>query len=140
MTGNFEDGKTSKSDYADLAYRQPMKWKQDGEVADGSFTTGYNITGSEASVKWDDINSSTLVKDAETQKEDSSSTFAKIKEAVAFKNANPALISGTFENESSTGYKLKWKISKGEQTYHISIDFDNAKVEVSGSGNLSIDC
>ena len=140
MTGNFEDGKTSKSDYADLAYRQPMKWKQDGEVADGSFTTGYNITGSEASVKWDDINSSTLVKDAETQKEDSSSTFAKIKEAVAFKNANPALISGTFENESSTGYKLKWKISKGEQTYHISIDFDNAKVEVSGSGSLSIDC
>lgn len=140
MTGNFEDGKTSKSDYADLAYRQPMKWKQDGEAGDGSFTTGYNITGSEASVKWDDINSSTLVKDATAQVEDSSSTFAKIKEAVAFKNANPALISGTFENENSSKYNLKWKVSKGENTYHISIDFDEGKVAVTGSGTLSIDC
>ncbi len=140
MTGNFEDGKTSKSDYADLAYRQPMKWKQDGEVGDGSFTTGYNITGSKASVKWDDINSSTLVKDATTQVEDSSSTFAKIKEAVAFKNANPVLISGTFENENSSKYNLKWKVSKGENIYHISIDFDEGKVAVTGSGTLSIDC
>ncbi len=140
MTGNFEDGKTSKSDYADLAYRQPMKWKQDGEVGDGSFTTGYGITGSEASVKWDEVNSSTLVKDAETQVNDSSSTFAKIKEAVAFKNENPALISGTFENEASTGYRLNWKITKGEKTYHVSIDFDEGKVEITGSGNLSIEC
>ncbi len=140
MTGNFEDGKDSKSDYADLAYRQPMKWKQGGEVGDGSFTTGYNINGSDASVKWDQINASNLVKDAESQLDDSSSTFAKIKEAVAFKNANPALISGSFEDENSSKYVLKWKVSKGENTYHVSIDFDEGKVEVTGSANLSIDC
>lgn len=140
MTGNFEDGKTSTSDYADLAYRQPMKWKQDAQVGDGSYTTGYNITGSEASVKWDAINSSTLVEDAETQVVDSSSTYSKIKEAVAFKNANPELISGTFENDSSSGYKLKWKSTKGEKTYHVIIDFNEGKIDVTGSATLSIQC
>jgi glycosidase len=140
MTGNFEKEKDSTSDYADLAYRQPMKWKQDGQVNDGSFTTGYNITGSEASVEWDDINKSNAVKDAETQANDSNSIFAKIKQAIAFKNTNSALINGTFSDDGSTGYVLKWKIEKGDKTYHISIDFNNAIVNVTGSDTLTIEC
>ncbi len=140
MTGNFDEGKDANSDYADLAYRQPMKWKQGGEVGDGSFTTGYNITGSEASVKWDDINSSTLVADASTQQASSDSTFAKIKQAIAFKNANPGLTKGTFSDNGSSGYVLKWKVVNGSDTYNVSIDFNNATVSVSGSASLSIDC
>lgn len=140
MTGNFEDGKVATSDYADLAYRQPMKWKQDGTIGDGSFTTGYNITGSSASVKWDSVNRSNVVKDAATQVDDSSSTFAKIKEAIAFKNANPELIGGTFADDGSTGYQLKWVTTKGNKVYHVSIDFDTMKVSVSGSSMLTIDC
>ncbi len=140
MSGNFENGKDSTSDYADLAYRQPMKWKQDGKIGDGSFTTGYNITGSSASVAWDAINASSLVLDAETQVTDSSSTYSKIKEAINFKNSNPALISGTFSDDGSTGYNLKWKVSKGDKTYHVSIDFDNEKVTVTGSNSLTINC
>ena len=140
MTGNFDSGKDANSDYADLAYRQPMKWKQDGEVGDGSYTTGYNITGSEASVKWDSINASTLVGDAETQKASSSSTYAKIKQAIAFKNANPELTKGTFSNNNSSGYVLNWKVTSGSKTYNVSIDFNSAKVSVSGSASLSITC
>ncbi len=140
MSGNFESGKNSKSDYADLAYRQPMKWKQDGKVGDGSYTTGYNITGSSSSVKWDEINASSLVGDVISQEESESSTLAFIKKAIAFKNANPSLISGTFENDGSSGYTLKWKSSKGDKSYRISVDFVNNKVSVTGSDSLSITC
>ena len=139
MTGNFDSGKNSKSDYADLAYRQPMKWKQGGEAGDGSFTTGYNITGSEASVKWDDINASTLVGDAESQSKDASSTYSKIKQAIKFKNDNPSLISGAFSNNGSSGYTLKWK-SVGSKTYNVEINFDSCTVKVSGDATLSISC
>ncbi len=140
MSGNFEEGKDANSDYADLAYRQPMKWKQDGKVGDGSFTTGYSITGSEASVTWDEINASSLVEDADTQASSSSSTYAKIKRAIAFKNENPSLIGGAFSNDGSSGYVLKWKIEDGDKIYHVAIDFNEAKVAVSGSATLSIDC
>lgn len=138
MTGNFDSGKDSTSDYSDLAYRQPMKWKQGGVVGDDSFTTGYNITGSSATVKWDDINSSTLVKDASTQVEDSNSTYSIIKKAIEFKNNNPELISGTFSNDSSSGYVLKWKITKDSKEFHISIDFKNNSITITGSDTLTI--
>ena len=138
MTGNFNNGQTSTSDYADLAYRQPMKWKQDGVIGDGSFTTGYNITGSTASVKWDSINASSLVKDASTQVNDSTSTFSLLKKAIAFKNNNPELTTGTFTNNSSSGYNLKWKVVKNSKSYQISIDFTNEKVSITGSDTLSI--
>lgn len=138
MSGNFETGKDSTSDYSDLAYRQPMKWKQDGIVGDGSFTTGYNITGSSATVKWDNINSSTLVKDAVSQVEDSSSTYSIIKKAIKFKTNNPELISGTFSNDSSSGYVLKRKITKDSKEFHISIDFKNNNVNITGSDSLTI--
>ncbi len=140
MSGNFENGKNSDSDYADLAYRQPMKWKQGGTVGDGSFTTGYSITGSDASVKWDAINASDLVEDADTQKASSSSVYAKMKRAIAFKNANPVLTTGSFSNDSSNAYLLKWKVSGSGKTYNVSIDFKNNKVTVSGASSLSIDC
>jgi glycosidase len=37
MTGNFPSGTTSKTSYADLWYRQPMKWYQDGTAGDGHY-------------------------------------------------------------------------------------------------------
>ncbi len=140
MTGNFPTGKDSKSDYADLAYRQPMKWKQDGTIGDGSYTTGYNITGSSSSVKWDDINASALVPDVTAQSSSDTSTLSLIKKAIAFKNSNPSLISGTFSDDGSLGYILKWKSVKGDKTYHVSIDFNNNKIAVTGSDSLSITC
>ncbi len=138
MSGNFVSGKNSKSDYADLAYRQPMKWKQDGKVGDGSYTTGYNITGSSSSVYWDDINASELVGDVSSQEKSDSSTLSLIKQAIKFKNDNPELITGDFENDGSSGYKLKWKSTKGKKTYRICVSFDENEVSVTGSDTLSI--
>ena len=45
-----------------------MKWKHGGAVGDGSMTTGFSITGSGAAIKWDSMNASATVVDAETQK------------------------------------------------------------------------
>ena len=103
MTGNFPakdaDGKdfTSESAYADLYYRQPMKWKQGGIVGDGSMTTGYAVTGSGMDVKWDSMNASSTVPDATAQKADANSHFSVLSKFVKLKASTPALIRGSLE-------------------------------------------
>lgn len=137
MTGNFEDGKNSQSDYADLAYRQPMKWVQGGQKGDGSFTTSYSINGAAATVAWDEVNASSLVKSAEEQVASATSSYAKLSAVIAFKNAHPSLISGAFVNAGSLDYALKWQ-SKGSETFTITADFLNNRLSIAGDASLNL--
>ena len=107
MTGNLQ-GKKGTDSYADLAYRQPMKWKQDATLGDGSNTCGYSISGSGASVKWDNINSTSIVKDVETQVKDENSHYNVISKFANIKSSSSTLIKGNYsvtalEAGSSTG-------------------------------------
>ena len=140
MTGNFDAGKDAHSAYADLAYRQPMKWTNDGKVGDGSMTTGYGISGSEASVKWDSVNASSTVKSAEEQLSRNDSHFATISSFAKAKNANKALINGVYapyynDITDDDGKKsiLSFTRTLGDDSYRVVVNFGY------NSHNLSVD-
>ena len=135
MTGNFPSGKDSTSDYADLWWRQPMKWKQGAKVGDGSMTTGFSITGSGSSIVWDSVNASTTVKDATSQASDTNSEFSKLAKVIAYKNANPSMITGQLQNAGSSTTVLKFK--NGNIT--VTVDFSSNRVTATGgSGSLDV--
>ena len=135
MTGNFPSGQTSKSDYADLWWRQPMKWKQGGAVGDGSMTTGFSITGSGSTIVWDGVNSSTSVVDASTQANDNNSEFSKLAKVIAYKNANPSMITGSLSNAGSSSTVLKFR--NGSIT--VTVDFNSNTVSATGgNGSLNV--
>ena len=95
MSGNWQNGATTGTDsYADLSYRQPMKWVQDGEVGDGSFTTGYAVTGSGTKVQWDEINKTSAVTDVKNAT--SNAHFKGIRDFASLKSKTPALIRGSY--------------------------------------------
>lgn len=128
MSGNFQNGATKGTDdYADLSYRQPMKWKQDGQVNDGSFTTGFAITGSGASIKWDDINASSKVVDVANAS--SNEHFRAIRQFANLKGETPALIKGSYAaynwqvNGADADYVFNIGRSYGGETYNIIINF-----------------
>jgi len=135
MTGNFPSGKNSQSDYADLWWRQPMKWKQGGKAGDGSMTTGFSITGSGASIVWDGVNSSSTVVDATSQMNDNNSEYNKLAKIIAYKNNNPALITGTVSDAGSSEKVMKFK--NGAIT--ITVDFTSSRVTATGgTGSLDV--
>ena len=135
MTGNFPSGKDSKSDYADLWWRQPMKWKQGAKVGDGSMTTGFSITGSAASIVWDEVNKTSTVVDATTQMNDANSEYSKLAKIIAYKNNNPALITGSVSDAGSSVNVMKFK--NGSIT--ITVDFTSSRVTaVGGTGALDV--
>ena len=99
MTGNFPNGKDADSDYADLWYRQPMKWTADQS---GEYMTDYYVTGSNMKVQWDVVNASNSVVPANTQMNDDNSDFGVMKRFIALKTAGDgiakALCYGTMES------------------------------------------
>ena len=134
MTGNFQNGTTSGNDsYADLSYRQPMKWKQDGVVGDGSFTTGYSITGSGTSVKWDDVNASNAVPSAESASSDVH--YKAIRDFAKAKSTIPALIRGSYTAYGWDGNDNIFNIDRSLNgvTYKIVANLSNSAVN-SGAG------
>ena len=142
MTGNLQ-GKTAADSYSDLAYRQPMKWKSDAVAGDGSNTCGYSITGSGANVKWDDINSTSVVKDAETQVLEKDSHYNALKEFATIKSTTPALIKGAYsvkalEAGSQTGqYGATITRTLGNEIYNIHINLSSGELPVSGDSAIS---
>ena len=137
MTGNFpakdKDNKTftSESAYADLYYRQPMKWTQNGSVGDGSYTTGYNVTGSSMTVEWDSINASTAVSPATSQASSSSSHFTVLSNFVKLKATTSTLIRGSLESYT-------WGDNKWVFNFHRKLgDADYAVVVNMGTNSLS---
>lgn len=135
MTGNLQ-GKKSADGYADLAYRQPMKWKQGGAVNDGSYTCGYSITGSGTSVKLDNVNSTSTVADAETQAASSTSHFAGLSAFAKYKSTVPALIRGSYNPYDWGGLTnyLNFQRILGSEKYHVIINFDKSSSMNAGDG------
>ena len=135
MTGNLQ-GKTEADGYVDLVYRQPMKWAQDAEVGDGSNTCGYSISGSGATVGWDNINATTTVKDAATQVEDEDSHYNVIANFAKAKSTTPALIKGNYdvkaiEAGSATGqYGVVIDRTLGNQKYKYFVNFGNTDLTI----------
>lgn len=135
MTGNLQ-GKLSTDGYADLDYRQPMKWKQGGVIGDGSYTCGYSISGSGASVSWDNINSTDVVKDAETQVSMDDSHYKVISDFAKAKSMTPALIKGNFavtpiEAGTATGqYGVVIDRKLGSSHYKYFVNFGNSDLTI----------
>ena len=92
MTGNFPSSynpaDVANIPYADLWYRQPMKWVQNGTKGDSAGTTDYYVTGSAMKVEMDAVNKSDKVKGALEQAESSTSEFAIMKKFIDLKNGN----------------------------------------------------
>jgi glycosidase len=137
MSGNFASGQTAADSYADLAYRQPMKWKQGGAVGDGSFTTGFGITGSGTSSGWDAVNASAQVPSVEVAS--TSDHFNAIQAFAQLKGAAPALIRGTYTPygwtlSDGTPARYVFNVSRklGSETYTIVVNFSPRQTLTAG--------
>jgi glycosidase len=136
MTGNFPTGTTSKSDYADLWYRQPMKWVQDGTAGDGHYTTSYKVTGSSTGVQYDSINGTSAVVPAEQQEGNSSSNYGVIAKFAKLKSASSTLIRGSFADAGSSLYTLKFSRTLDSDSYVVTVDFSGLSASVSHNGTV----
>ena len=142
MTGNLQ-GKKGTDSYADLAYRQPMKWIDNGNVGDGSNTCGYSISGSGANVKWDNINSTTKVAAATTQIADENSHYSVLSKFAKIKSTTPTLIRGGYdvsalEAGSSTGqYGATITRTLNGEKYQFHVNFSNNSLPVSNDNAIS---
>jgi len=132
MTGNFlGDAKASTDSYADLAYRQPMKWTASGQAGDGSYTTSYAVTGSGAKVTWDDINSSNLVVAAEDAS--TNEHFQAISAFAKAKASSPSLIKGSYHpygwNIGGKAVDFIYNVGRGGTSenpeYNIVVNFSS---------------
>ena len=136
MTGNFPQGKDAHSDYADLYYRQPMKWTADGKVGDGSMTTGYGVTGSSMTVGWDEMNASSKVKSANEQASTAGSHYQTLAAFAKAKNSSQALLRGNFqaipiEAGSATGREAAVIYrTLGNEQYRLYVNFGSTELTV----------
>ena len=131
MTGNFPSGTDANSDFADLWYRQPMKWTADQT---GAYMTDYYVTGSKMKVQWDTINASSKVVPADTQMNQSDSQFGILKNFVKIKTdgsaAAQALILGSIEykyylNGDTCANVLQFQRVYNGTTVKVIVNFDN---------------
>ena len=144
MTGNFpnttyevkmKSGKieTRQYDkdapYSDLWYRQPMKWVKDGKVADGKYTTGYEVTGSGMTVGWDAINGSNTMKSVAEQLTTNGSHLKAIQAFATAKGKSAALIRGTINDHGWGGegsdYIFNFDRQLGNETYRVMVNMSN---------------
>ena len=131
MTGNFPSGTNAQSDFADLWYRQPMKWTADQT---GDYMTDYYVTGSKMKVQWDSVNASSTVVPANTQMSQSNSEFAYMKNFIKLKTngdaVSQALILGSIEykyyvNGDTCANVLQFQRSYNGTTVKVIVNFDS---------------
>ena len=147
MTGNFPSGKTDKSAYADLWYRQPMKWTTTGgKKGDTYGTTDYYVTGSNMKVEQDKVNSSSTVKgalNANGQFDTSNVELTAIQKFIKLKtrqdNIGKALRYGAikhvyFANGDNCANVLQFERTYGGTTVQVMINF-NSGTTFSGFSN-----
>lgn len=129
MTGNFPSGTDAKSDYADLWYRQPMKWTADQT---GDYMTDYYVTGSKMKVQWDEVNKTNTVVPANTQMTQSDSQFGILKNFVKIKTDGSAvakaLVLGNIEytyfcNGNGCDNVLQFKRTYNGTTVKVIVNF-----------------
>ncbi len=131
MTGNFPSGTDANSDFADLWYRQPMKWTADQT---GDFMTDYYVTGSKMKVQWDSVNASSTIVPAMTQMSDENSQFGIMKKFINLKTAGDAaaqaLILGSIEykyycNGDTCANVLQFERKYNGTTVKVIVNFDS---------------
>ena len=131
MTGNFPAGKDANGDYADLWYRQPMKWTADQF---GDYTVDYYVTGSSQEVGWDDVNKSATVVPAMTQMNQANSEYDIMKRFISLKTADDtvakALILGSIEykyycNGDTCANVMQFERKYNGTTVKVIVNFDN---------------
>lgn len=134
MTGNFPAGKDANSDYADLWYRQPMKW---GSSITDDMTCGYSVTGSSATVGWDTVNASNKVVGANTQMNSSTSQFSILSNFIKVKSAGDAaakaLTVGSIKAENYVSGNLAANVLCFSRTYNgttvkVAVNFNNQAI------------
>ena len=133
MTGNFPAGKDDQSSYADLWYRQPMKWVQGGEKGDEYGTTDYYVTGSAQRVEQDDINKSTAVKGALAQMDDPNSDFSTLARFIAVKNGDSELVTGDIKGGNWVYSETAANVlafSRANDKYRVLVNFNKAAVPI----------
>ncbi len=129
MTGNFPEGQDALSSYADLAYRQPMKWTSDGKPGDGSMTTGFGITGSGTAIAFDEINASSLVPSVAEAEGGESAHYDAIKAFMNAKAGIPALQRGSYKaygwevNGSPVSYVHNVVRELDGESYNLVVNF-----------------
>ena len=140
MTGNFPSGTNAQSDYADLWYRQPMKWTADQS---GEFMTDYYVTGSKMKVQWDSVNASSTVVPANTQMTQTNSQFAITKQFVNLKTSgdavSKALILGDVQyvyycNGGLCANVLQFKRTYNGKTVKVIVNFNSQATYTTENG------
>lgn len=140
MTGNFPDdydpSDVANIPYADLWYRQPMKWVSNGSKGDGSGTTDYYVTGSSMKVEQDKINKSSAVKPALEQMNDANSDYSVMKRFAELKSGSDevgkalrtgSLTAANFANGELACNALCFTRKSGNTTVKIAINFNYSK-------------
>jgi glycosidase len=135
MTGNFPAGMT-RSDYSDLWYRQPMKWKQDGTgrwlLHDRLWRDGIRQDRSSGTISI----RRAVVEDATSQAVSASSTYAAIAKFANLKSSSSTLIRGDFVDAGSSGNLVKFTRSLNGDKFDVMINFANFNVSVSHNGTV----
>lgn len=143
MTGNFPDKTDSQSSYADLWYRQPMKWKTDGgEKGDEYGTTDYYVTGSGMKVEWDNVNKTSTVKGGLDQMGDQNSDYSILAKFIKAKNADPsALVTGNIAfgnwvNGMTCSNVLTF--SRNNDQYRVVVNFNKTQAgQINGDAGFN---
>ena len=158
MTGNFpETTYTNKekqvvpydanAPYADLWYRQPMKWVANGVKGDTAGTTDYYVTGSAMQVVQDEVNKSSAVVPALTQAENQNSDFAIMAKFIKLKNGDDstgkALRIGSFTAENYANGAMAANVlcfsrKINDYTLKIAINFNSEPVNGNSLGGTVI--
>ena len=134
MTGNFPAGKDANSDYADLWYRQPMKWESD---QNGDYMVNYYVTGSSQEVGWDSVNKSNTVVPASTQVGNANSDYNTLKKFINLKTSgdavSQALILGTMGSADYANGELAANVLSFVRTYNgttikVAVNFNGQSI------------
>ena len=139
MTGNIGKNNPGYVDnvddipYADLWYRQPMKWIENGQKGDAYGTTDYYVTGSSMQVEQDEVNSSSVVASATVQQSNPNSDFNLMKKFIALKTRDDAVGKALrlgsmdyvyFANGERCSNVYQFERKFGTTTVQVAINFD----------------
>ena len=146
MTGNFPDSydpaDVANIPYADLWYRQPMKWVANGQKGDEAGTTDYYVTGSSMKVEQDKVNKDSVVKPALEQMNSETSEYGILRKFVALKSGADevgkalrlgSISSGTyFASGDLAANVLCFERKSGSTTVKVAVNFNNQTLSAYG--------
>ena len=131
MTGNFPAGKDANSDYADLWYRQPMKWEADQT---GDYMVNYYVTGSSQEVGWDSVNASNTVVPASQQVGNANSDYNLMKKFIELKAGDDAVAQALILGSMSSADYANGELAANVLSFTRAYNGTTIKVAVNFNG------